>query len=249
MALEGEPTMSEPTRDEDKTQTSASPGLTLPRILASLAALAVLALVWFAIAGRADWLQGWLLLGVFAVFVGLLAWQLSRADPNLLRERGRQAENVEPWDKVVVRVYTVLLILLLILAALDSGRFGWSVVPLWVQLLGWLALAVAGAIVWHVMSINAYLSSYARLQEDRGQTVVDQGLYRYVRHPMYLGIILAFLGLPLALASWWALIPGLLIAAVFVYRTAREDRMLLSGLPGYAAYAHRVRYRLLPGIW
>jgi protein-S-isoprenylcysteine O-methyltransferase Ste14 len=241
--------MSGPVGDEDRTSPGAGSGLTLPRILASLAGLVVFALVWFAIAGRATWLQGWLVLLVFAGYVGLLFWWLSRANPDLVRERTHEAENVEAWDRVVIRIYTALMVLLLGLAALDSGRFGWSAVPVWVQLLGWLALVAAGAIIWHVMAVNAYLSSYARLQEDRGQTVVTDGLYRYVRHPMYLGIILAFLGLPPALASWWALIPALLVAAVFVYRTAREDRMLLAGLPGYEAYAQRVRYRLLPGVW
>jgi protein-S-isoprenylcysteine O-methyltransferase Ste14 len=137
----------------------------------------------------------------------------------------------------------------LALAVLDSGRFHWSVVSPWAQLLGWGALCFAGAIVWHVMGVNAYLSSYARIQEDRGQVVVTQGLYGVVRHPMYLGIVVAFLGLPLALASWCALIPGALIAALFVYRTAREDRMLHEKLDGYLEYAARVRYRLLPGVW
>jgi CRISPR/Cas system CSM-associated protein Csm2 small subunit len=94
-----------------------------------------------------------------------------------------------------------------------------------------------------------YLSSWARIQEDRGHVVVTEGLYRHVRHPMYLGIILGFIGIPLSLGSWWALIPSLLIATLFVYRTAREDRMLMQGLPGYEEYAQKVRYRLLPGIW
>jgi protein-S-isoprenylcysteine O-methyltransferase Ste14 len=99
------------------------------------------------------------------------------------------------------------------------------------------------------MAVNAYLSSWARIQEDRGQVVVTEGLYGYVRHPMYLGITIGFAGVPLALGSWWALIPGLMIVGVFVYRTAREDRMLRQKLPGYADYAEKVRHRLLPGIW
>jgi protein-S-isoprenylcysteine O-methyltransferase Ste14 len=99
------------------------------------------------------------------------------------------------------------------------------------------------------MMINAYLSSWARLQEDREQVVVQTGAYRYIRHPMYLGIIVAFLGIPFALASWWAMIPGIVIIGLFVYRTHREDLMLIHGLNGYADYAERVRYRLLPGIW
>jgi protein-S-isoprenylcysteine O-methyltransferase Ste14 len=96
---------------------------------------------------------------------------------------------------------------------------------------------------------NAYLSSWARLQEDREQVVVQEGAYRRIRHPMYLGIIVAFLGIPLALGSWWAMIPSLVIGGLFVFRTHREDLMLIRGLAGYAEYTERVRYKLLPGIW
>jgi protein-S-isoprenylcysteine O-methyltransferase Ste14 len=103
--------------------------------------------------------------------------------------------------------------------------------------------------IWQVMMTNAYLSSWARIQEDRGQVVVQEGLYRYIRHPMYLGIIIAFLGIPLALCSWWALIPSVIIIGIFLYRTYREDKMLKDGLDGYVEYSQTVKYRLLPGIW
>ena len=203
----------------------------------------------FVPAGRLDWYAAWaFLIAFFASTASLTLW-MSQRDPALIRERTRVADNVEPWDRALIRVYTALLLALLALAALDSGRFRWSTVPVWAQLAGWGALCLAGAIVWHVMGVNTYLSSYARIQEDRGQVVVTQGLYGLVRHPMYLGLALAFTGLPLALASWWALIPGVLIAALFVYRTAREDQMLHVKLDGYRDYAARVRYRLLPGVW
>ena len=233
----------------DQMSSEAPPVQTLPLVMRSIAGLAVFALVWFGIAGRATWVQGWAFLGIFVAYGVAFVWWLARSDPDLLRERGRAAENVEGWDKAVIRCYTGLLMVLLAVSALDSGRFRWSAVPVWVQLLGWVLLCVTGTIVWHVMAVNAYLSSWARIQEDRGQVVVTEGLYGYVRHPMYLGIAIGFVGFPLALASWWALIPGLMIVGVFVYRTAREDRMLRHKLPGYAGYAEKVRYRLLPGIW
>jgi protein-S-isoprenylcysteine O-methyltransferase Ste14 len=79
--------------------------------------------------------------------------------------------------------------------------------------------------------------------------VIQDGIYGYIRHPMYLGIIAGFLGIPLVLSSWWAMVPGFVIVGLFVYRTAREDFMLIDGLAGYAEYTEKVRYRLLPGIW
>lgn len=79
--------------------------------------------------------------------------------------------------------------------------------------------------------------------------VVTEGLYGTIRHPMYLGVMIALMGMPLVLGSWWALIPGVMIVGLFVYRTHREDCMLREGLVGYAEYAENVRFRLLPGIW
>jgi protein-S-isoprenylcysteine O-methyltransferase Ste14 len=219
------------------------------RIVVSLVGLVLFASAWFAVAGRVDWVQGWALVLFFVGYVGALVWRLSSVDPELMRERQRTAEDAEPWDRILIRCYLALTLALMALSALDGGRFRWSSVPLWAQLLGWGALCFAGAIVWHVMGVNAYLSSYARIQEDRGQVVVTRGLYGLVRHPMYLGVIAAFIGMPLALGSWWSLIPGLLIAALFVYRTAREDQMLRLKLDGYQEYAAQVRYRLLPGVW
>ena len=237
------------TGNGEKTSSQAPAVQIVPRAVAGSVGLAAFAAVWFWIAGRVTWAQGWALLLAFVAYVGVLVWRVARSDPDLMRERNRPAANAESWDRAVIRCYTGLLLVLLALSALDSGRFRWSVVPVWAQLLGWVLLCVAGTIVWHVMSVNAYLSSWARIQEDRGQVVVTQGLYGYVRHPMYLGIVLAFVGILLVLASWWALIPGFLIVGVFVYRTAREDRMLRQKLPGYEEYVDKVPYRLVPGIW
>lgn len=221
----------------------------VPRIVTGTLGLAVFAGVWFGIAGRVTWWRGWAFLFTFIVYVSALMGRLARVNPDLVRDRYRSADEAEGWDRAVMGVYTVLLGVLLILCALDGGRYGWSTVPLGVQVMGWLLLSVTGTIIWHVMMTNAYLSSWARLQDDRGQAVVQDGMYRYIRHPMYLGIMVGFLGVPPVLNSWWAMIPSVAIVGLFIYRTYREDRMLLEGLVGYAEYAGRVRYRLLPGIW
>ena len=97
--------------------------------------------------------------------------------------------------------------------------------------------------------VNTFLSRTVRIQDDRGQRVVDNGPYAWVRHPMYLGIIVLMISIPALLGSLWALIPGSLIGALFILRTALEDRTLFRELPGYPEYAGRVRYRLFPGIW
>ena len=219
------------------------------RIASGILGLVAFALIWFGIAGRLTWWQGWVFLLVFIAYVGALVSRLWKSNPELLRERNQPGGKVESWDRVVMRIYSVILLILLTVSALDAGRYLWSAVPLGIQLIGWLLIGAAGFVVWHVMITNSYLSSWARLQEDREQVVVQTGAYRRIRHPMYLGIIVAFLGIPVALASWWAMIPSIVIVGLFVYRTHREDLMLIHGLNGYADYAERVRYRLLPGIW
>jgi protein-S-isoprenylcysteine O-methyltransferase Ste14 len=203
----------------------------------------------FAIAGRLDWIQAWAFFAVFIVYGAVVVGWLARSNPELLQERRQTGQNVEGWDKVVMNVYTVLLLLLFATSALDAGRYMWSEVPVALQAGAWAAMMLAGVAIWHVMAVNAYLSSMVRIQEDRGQEVVSKGLYGYVRHPMYASIIVFIMCVPLVLGSFWALIPGCLIAGLFVYRTAREDRTLTDKLPGYREYTQRVRYRLLPGVW
>jgi protein-S-isoprenylcysteine O-methyltransferase Ste14 len=142
-----------------------------------------------------------------------------------------------------------LLFLLLVLAGLDGGRFRWATAPLPVQLLGWVALIFAGGLVFWVTSVNTFLSRYARLQDERGHQTVTFGSYLWVRHPMYLGVIVLMIGIPLVLGSYWALVPGGFIGILFIIRTALKDKFLQAELPEYKGYARKVRYRLVPGIW
>ena len=165
------------------------------------------------------------------------------------RQSAAKAENVKYWDQVIMTVYSVLLLFLLVVASVDAGRMGWSRVPLVVRVIGWLGLGVALVIVWRVMAENTYLSERVRIQEERGHQVVTTGPYQVVRHPMYVGIIIAVLNVPLALGSWWALLPAAFIVILFIVRTALEDRTLMEELPGYQEYAQQVGYRLLPRIW
>ena len=218
-------------------------------IVKGIVGLLIFTCAWFWIAGRVTWLQGWIFLLTFVLYASVLLWRVSRLDPYLIRERNLPSEKAEAWDQLVMRIYTVVLMVLMALCALDGGRFHWSSVPVGIQLAGWGLLVLAGVVIWLVMKTNAYLSSWARLQDERGQVVVQEGLYQRIRHPMYMGIISGFLGLPLALGSWWGLIPAAVIVGLFIYRTFREDQMLIDGLAGYLEYTKKVKYRLLPGIW
>jgi protein-S-isoprenylcysteine O-methyltransferase Ste14 len=202
----------------------------------------------FGAAGRIDWTAAWLVIVFFTGFlVRFIAWGL-RHEPDLIRERSQVASNVKIWDKVINGLDALLLFSLMVVAGLDV-RFGLSDVAIALQVVGFTGFVAAVYAIWRALAENPFASRYARIQDDRGQKVIRSGPYRIVRHPMYAAIILLMVCLPLTLGSWWALVPGVLICALFVLRTALEDRMLLGELPGYADYARVTSYRLLPGIW
>jgi protein-S-isoprenylcysteine O-methyltransferase Ste14 len=203
----------------------------------------------FGFAGRIAWPAAWVLTLLFALFfAAIFAWGLQNV-PELLEERSKVTANGAAWDRWLLGIYQLLLVALLIVAALDAGRFRRSAMPLALQGIAALGFVAGGAVIWWCMSANAYLSRFALIQNDRGQKVAQNGPYRFVRHPMYAAIAFLAPCIALLLASWWALIPAVLIAIVFVLRTALEDRMLIDGLAGYAEYAAKVPYRLLAGIW
>jgi protein-S-isoprenylcysteine O-methyltransferase Ste14 len=220
----------------------------ITRIITVLGTLLLFAAILFVTAGRLGWTEAWIFLGIY--LVGITAnglWSL-RHNPDMLNERGRMGANAKSWDKVIGLVYMVLLFAIYILAGLDA-RFGWSAAPPWVKILGGVAFAFSMVLTFWVMSANTFLSTFVRIQDDRGHTTVTGGPYRYVRHPMYVGILFMSWGMPLLLGSWWALIPGALNIVLFFVRTALEDKTLQAELPGYKDYARKVRYRLLPGVW
>jgi protein-S-isoprenylcysteine O-methyltransferase Ste14 len=111
-----------------------------------------------------------------------------------------------------------------------------------------LLLASTGFILW-VMRENSFAAPVVKVQAERGHRVIDTGPYAWVRHPMYSGTLLFFVGTPLMLGSWWGVAMAPLFFVLFAIRAGIEERTLLAGLSGYADYVARVRYRLVPGIW
>lgn len=208
--------------------------------------------VLFLAAWRIDWLIAWvyIALHILSAFASRLI--ALRINPDLLVERARSldAERGKSWDRPLVLLVAIIGPLAVwIVAGLDQ-RWGWSPdLSLLLQIAA-LVLVIAGyAIGTWAMAANAYFSAIVRIQDDRGQTVVQTGPYRFVRHPGYAGGLLCYLTMPIMLDSLWALIPAVLTIAVVCLRTHLEDRTLTAELPGYADYARRTRYRLVPGIW
>jgi len=212
--------------------------------------LALVGLV-FAAAGTFHWPAFWVLLGFYFLTTGGWMLWLKRRDPGLLKERmtGKARPDVKGWDRTILKIYTALLAILLLIAPLDAVRFRWShVARIW-QGLALVGMFAAWSLIIWAFRVNAFLSEVVRIQTDRGQAVCTTGPYRTVRHPMYVAVIVTILCLPVLLGSLYALIPAAFIAALFVLRTALEDRTLRAELTGYADYARAVRWRLVPGIW
>jgi protein-S-isoprenylcysteine O-methyltransferase Ste14 len=201
------------------------------------------------VAGRVDWPAAWFFLALLAVYLALGGWWFFRHDPELLEERMTTAPNAPHWDRLFVRIYWIVLPTFFTTAALDAGRFCWSDMPAAIQVIGAAAIVGAFVVIWWCTAANHFLSSNARIQIERGQRVVQDGPYRFVRHPMYTSIIVLMIGMALILGSWLAVVPALLIAVLLVVRTSLEDRMLKTELAGYREYASRVPERLIPGVW
>jgi protein-S-isoprenylcysteine O-methyltransferase Ste14 len=228
------------------------PGNLVPRIIVqSITGAAISALLVFAPAGRLAWPQGWAFLILFFLGSELPGLWLLRHDRGLLEERMRSPLEADqtPRDRAVVIAILIAFAGWIVLMALDAGRFGWSSTPAWAQALG-AALMIAAFWGWFaVLRANSFAVTTIRLQAERGQIVVATGPYAIVRHPLYASTLLFMLGAPLLLGSLW----GLAGLAVFIpllgARAIGEEALLLHGLPGYADYARKVRFRLLPGIW
>jgi protein-S-isoprenylcysteine O-methyltransferase Ste14 len=212
----------------------------------------LLPMVMFLTAGTFRWASAWvyLLIHVFFTLAGrLIAW---RKNPGVLRERAQslEAEDTKPWDKVLVVIGGLVGPLILFLVAGWDYRYqATPELPLALQVIALVSVLCGFLLGTWAFVINAYFSAVVRIQEDRGQTVIQDGPYRYIRHPGYAGGLMAYLCIPMMLGTLWALIPAVILILVMIYRTSMEDKMLQEELPGYSEYATRTRFRLIPGIW
>lgn len=219
-------------------------------LLHNLIWIATLGALLFVAAGTLHWPAAWLFLGLLAASgIGCGLW-LARVDPALLAERMRPVmQRDQPAaDKVFMLAFGLAALVWFVTIGLDH-RMHASAVPITLHALGFAVLVCACGFVLWVMRANSFAAPVVRLQTERGHHVISTGPYAFVRHPMYSGAVLFFVGVSLLLGSWWGLAMSPLFAVLFAIRARIEERMLIAGLPGYADYAAQVRYRLAPGIW
>jgi protein-S-isoprenylcysteine O-methyltransferase Ste14 len=205
----------------------------------------MVAAVLFGTAGRVDVWNFWAYAGVVFGSVGTVFALLARFSPALYAERVSPPDD---RDRATRRLVAAPLVSHLIVAGLDA-RFAWSDVPLVLVIAGLVAMAAAFVLVGWTLLSNPFASSAVRLQAEREQSVISSGPYALVRHPMYLAVFVCCGAAGPALGSWYAGACLAPVLVVFVRRTLLEERMLRAELDGYDAYAARVRWRVVPGVF
>ncbi|MBI2948276.1 MAG: isoprenylcysteine carboxylmethyltransferase family protein [Verrucomicrobia bacterium] len=207
--------------------------------------MAMMIAILFMSAGRWNLPFVWATVGIYVAFMTINVFLMA---PDLLQERLRPGPGGKDRSE---RVFLIpVIVAQWVVAGLDVGRFHWSdTVPANLQIASLVGFALGLCLTGWAMQANRFFSSVVRIQEDRGHHLVTGGPYRYVRHPGYLGGMLASVSGTLALGSWWALTPTAIFVVFFFRRILIEDRFLQEQLAGYRDYAQSVRYRLVPGVW
>jgi protein-S-isoprenylcysteine O-methyltransferase Ste14 len=202
----------------------------------------------FGTAGTWDYWQGWVFLAVFTVSTIAFTIYLAIYDKPLLERRLKAG----PWherersQKIIVSLILVAFLAFIVLPILDQ-RYRFSPVAAWVSILGNAIIAFSFLAIFWVIKINSWAASSIRVEAD--QKVIDTGPYAYVRHPMYAGALWLFVGIPLALGSWWSVTLLIPFSAVLLLRLLDEERILARDLPGYVDYMRKVKHRLIPYVW
>ena len=220
-------------------------------IVQTLIWYAAMGLVLFAAAGSIAWPGATIFLAEMILFSLVGGLWLAKHDPALVAERlGPPIQRAQPTaDKILVTLLILMTFAALVVMALDAVRFGWSYVPRWVQAIGELILLLSLWIGFWTLRENSFAAVVVKIQEDRGQTVITTGPYRFVRHPLYTGALVYIAGTSLLLGSWWGLVAVPVLAILLALRIGIEEKALRAGLAGYDDYAQQVPYRLIPYVW
>ncbi len=208
----------------------------------------VLGLFIFLPAGTLNYWQAWVFIVVFGLSTNFIGIWLTLNDPALLERRKKvgPAQETSPTQKIIVWLILVSVAAMLIVPGLDH-RFGWSRMPAAISIVVDALIVIGLGLTLVVLRENSYSGSTVEVRT--GQQVITTGLYAHVRHPMYTGALVMCLGVPLALGSWWGLVPFALTFPVLVWRIFDEEQLLRRDLPGYTEYLDRVPYRLVPHVW
>jgi protein-S-isoprenylcysteine O-methyltransferase Ste14 len=192
--------------------------------------------------------QAWVFLSLFFGAAVAITVYLMKRNPGLLERRiyGGPTAEKKKSQKIIQSITSLGFVAMLVVPALDH-RFGWSAIPFWATLTGDVLVAIGFLIIFVVYRENAFASATIEVYPE--QKVISTGLYGLVRHPMYMGGLFLFVGMCLALGSWWNCLIFLLMVPALVWRIFDEEKLLAKELHGYQEYRNKVRRRLLPFVW
>lgn len=226
--------------------------ISTPRVIIQILIVVVLIpLLPLLISWHWSWWEAWvnalICIGGFAISRILAA----RKNPDLIAERAKmlQHDDAKSWDKILAPLVSLGSGFMFVAAGLDAVFHWSSPFGLPVKLIALLVILAAFAFSSWALLENRFFSVMVRIQTDRGQYVISTGPYAWIRHPGYLGALVTYIAMPILLDSIWALLPAFILVIALIARTALEDKTLQAELPGYADYARKVHYRLLPGVW
>jgi protein-S-isoprenylcysteine O-methyltransferase Ste14 len=210
--------------------------------------LLVMAALLFLPAWRLSYWQAWAFLAVFGASALVITLYLMKKDPKLLERRvyaGPTAEK-ETNQKIIQTIASTGFAAILVVSAFDN-RYAWTPLSLYVSLAGDALVALGFLIIFFVYKENTFASATIEIAPE--QKVISTGLYKLVRHPMYMGAFSLLVGIPLSLGSGWGLVVIALMMPALIWRLLDEEKFLAKNLPGYTEYQNAVRYRLVPRIW
>jgi protein-S-isoprenylcysteine O-methyltransferase Ste14 len=211
--------------------------------------LFLMAALFFLSAGRLDLPWAWFFFGLYFVGLAINMAVFLKYNPEVVEARSEIIKGeMKWWDKAYAVLYLFFMLAIPVVCGLEL-RSGAPAFPVYCHIAGILMLAAGWSFTSWALVVNKFFEGSVRIQKERGHKVITAGPYAIIRHPGYAGMILLYFSMPLGLGSVYGLIPALLLAFAFVFRTHFEDEFLREGLKGYKEYAEKVRYRLVPGIW
>ncbi len=199
----------------------------------------------FAVSGTLKYWEAWAYIITLLLPMSAFALYMLKTNPEFLERRMKTREK-RKLQKIIQLAGLPLILLIYIIPALDK-RHAWSNVPLVVSITALFLVLLSYLLILYVFLINSYAARVVEVE--KGQKVITTGPYGIVRHPMYSSSLLFFGFTPLALGSFWGLVPALFLPVIFIVRLLDEEKELIENLGGYREYMQKVRYRLIPGIW
>ena len=216
-------------------------------IIRLLLIVVFLALIFCLPAGTIKYTEAWIYILVLFVPAFIIIIWFYKKDPDFIAGRILKRREKEKTHKSIQNFFSIPLMICFLIPGFDI-RYNWSEVPLYIAIIadilvfiGYLMIVFAGKENRHAKAI---------IQIDKDQKIIDTGLYRIVRHPMYTGGLIFMLFTPLALGSYWAMIPFFVCTiSALILRIVNEEKLLIANFPDYSDYCRRTKYRLIPFIW